>query len=122
MNIKLQKLTGLLPEGEYSGTIIETSVSKDIKYLWLKIEVDGTSDEILNISMPINSVLFDKFARCFVENSDVINTDEFVNTLIKFTLKDRTSSTGETFSKFVKISPVFEDEEENNNNNDTTEE
>ena len=118
MNIQLQKLTGLLPEGEYSGTIIETSVSKDMKYLWLKIEVDGTSNEILNISMPINSVLFDKFARSFVENSDVVNTDEFVNTLIQFTLKDRISSTGETFSKFVKISPVFIEEETNKEDNE----
>jgi len=33
MNIQLQKLTGLLPEGEYSGTIIETSVSKDILFI-----------------------------------------------------------------------------------------
>ncbi len=117
MNIPLQKLTGLLPEGEYSGTIIETSVSTDMKYLWLKIEVDDTSDEILNISMPINSVLFDKFARCFVEDSDVVNTDDFVNTMIKFTLKDRTSSIGETFSKFVKISPIYEETEEANENN-----
>lgn len=119
MNIQLQNITGRLPEGEYTGTITEATVSMDIKYLWLKIQVDGTSNETLNISMPINSVLFDKFARCFSEDLNVVNTDDFVNTMIKFTLKDRESLTGEIYSKFVKILPFFEDEEENNNDNET---
>ncbi len=122
MNIQLQNITGRLPEGEYTGTITETTVSMDIKYLWLKIRVDGTSNETLNISLPINSVLFDKFARFFAEDSTVVDTDDFVNTLIKFTLKDRESSTGEKYSKFINISPVFRSEEENNNDNDTNEE
>ena len=119
MNIQLQNITGHLPEGEYTGTITEATVSMDIKYLWLKIKVDGTSNETLNISMPINSVLFDKFARCFSEDLNVVNTDDFINTMIKFTLKDRESLTGEIYSKFVKIVPFFEDEEENNNVNET---
>ena len=42
--------------------------------------------------------------------------------MIKFTLKDRESLTGEIYSKFVKIIPFFEDEEENNNDNETNEE
>lgn len=119
MNIQLQNITGHLPEGDYTGTITEATVSMDIKYLWLKIKVDGTSNETLNISMPINSVLFDKFARCFSEDLNVVNTDDFVNTMIEFTLKDREALAGEIYSKFVKIVPFFEDEEENNNDNET---
>ena len=109
MNIQLQKTTGHLPEGNYEGVIKEANVSADLKYLWLKIDVENTSEQTLNISMPINSVIFDKFARCFVGNENSVNTDDFINTLIEFNLRDRPAFTGETYSKFVKISPIYEE-------------
>lgn len=109
MKLKLQKITGHIPQGSYQGVITEESVSFDGKYLWMKIELKDYI-EILNISIPINSVLFNQFALCFQDDDGNVDTEDFIDTEIKFTVGDKTIGVV-TYSKFLTLEPVWEDDE-----------
>lgn len=110
MKIKVNKITGHIPQGSYQGVITEASVSYDGKYLWLKVELNDYI-EVLNISLPINSVPFSKFAAWYEDDSGHIDTADFINTEINFTVADKVIG-GVTYSKFITLEPVWEEEED----------
>ena len=66
MRIQVVSTTNKMPEGNYTGTIVYQSVSKDNKYLWLNIEVDGYKP-LLNISISLASNLLNNFAINFAD-------------------------------------------------------
>lgn len=109
MLFKPQIVTGHIPEGDYEGVIREVSESFDSKYLWMKVEIDGM-DEILNISVPLNSVVLNNYAMNFCNKKGEVDTDDFIDTFIEFTVADRVVGS-ETYSKFTKLSPIMEENE-----------
>lgn len=108
MKLKLEKTSGNIPEGDYQGVIIEHSISADGKFIWFKIEIESV-EALLNISMPIKSVIFNTFAMDFADESGVYDTDDFVDTEIEFSLIDRTIN-GKVYSKFSSIKAIMEEE------------
>ena len=107
MIFKPQKITGRIPEGNYTGVIIEQSSSSDERYIWLKIEVDDL-DEIFNVSISVNSMIFNKFAQFFSNPNGEVNTEDFIDTMIEFSVTDREIN-GEIYSKIKTIEAVLED-------------
>ncbi len=109
MRIQVFKTTNNLPEGSYTGTIVYQSVSKDDKYLWLNVAIDGEKTE-LNISIALASNLLNNFAMNFADENGDLDTEDFLNVKISFTLIDREIN-GKIYSKFSSLEPVFEEEE-----------
>ncbi len=109
MKIKPQNITAKIPNGEYTGNIIEQSQSADMHFQWFKIEVDGIKD-ILNVSLPIDSVLFNEFAMCFCDENGEMDTEYFVDTPIRFTVISRNIN-GMEYSKLRTIEPIDDAEE-----------
>ena len=107
MLIKPRFVTGHIPEGDYEGVIREVSESYDSKYLWMKVEINGM-DELLNISVPLDSVVLNNFAIHFCNQNGEADTDDFIHTVIEFTVADKVVGS-ETYSKFTKLLPVTEE-------------
>ena len=106
MYFKPIKITTYIPSGIYEGAIIEQSCSSDERYLWIKIEIEGF-EEIFNTSLSVNSVLFNNFSQAFKNNDGIVNTEDFVNTMIRFSVTDRTIR-GQTYSKINSIEAILE--------------
>ena len=111
MIINIASTTNKLPEGAYTGTIVYQSVSKDNRYLWLNVEVDGYSS-LLNISISLASALFNNFARNFANESGDVDTEDFLNTRISFSLINK-KHTEYIYSKFSSLEPIINEEENN---------
>ena len=109
MRIQVVSTTNNLPEGNYTGTIVYQSVSKDNKYLWLNIEVDGYKP-LLNISISLASNLLNNFAINFADKDGDVDTEDFLNTRISFTLFNKEYDEN-IYSKFSSLEPIFEEEE-----------
>ena len=109
MKIKPQNLTGHIPPGRYNGTIIEQRESSDQRYLWLKIDVEER-DVILNIAIPCASVIFNDFAKAFVDKQGYVNTEDFVDTMIEFSLKNYELNDS-IYSRFTALNAIMEDDE-----------
>lgn len=109
MRIQVVSTTNNLPEGNYTGTIVYQSVSKDNKYLWLNIEVDGYKP-LLNISISLASNLLNNFAINFADKDGDVDTEDFLNTRISFTLFNKEYDE-KIYSKFSSLEPIFEEEE-----------
>lgn len=107
MIFKPQKITGRIPEGNYTGVIIEQSSSSDERYVWLKIEVEGI-EAIFNVAIPVSSMTFNKFAQTFSNSNGEVNTEDFIDTMIEFSVTDREIN-GEIYSKIKTIEAVLED-------------
>ena len=108
MKLTLQKLTGHIPDGNYQGYIVEQSVSDDGKYLWIKIEIEGMP-ELFNTSIATSSLLFHIFCRDFDTANNEIETEDFMNVMVAFTVKDHIIY-GQTYSKIVSLRAILEDE------------
>ena len=109
MKFKPEKVTGHIPAGNYRGAILSGNADNDKKYFWFKIEVEGM-EERLNISILFDSVLFNKYASYFEDESKEVDTDDFVGTPVKFTVSDK--QVGNTiYSKFTALDPVMDDED-----------
>lgn len=113
MIINVYNYVNHMPEGDYRGHISAVSVSNDNRYLWFKVAIENET-AILNISLPISSFLFNNFAKNFVEADGEVETDNFLNVLIDFNIEDK-DVYGQTYSRFTRLEPVFEEEEENEN-------
>lgn len=109
MRIQVVQTTNNLPEGNYTGTIIYQSVSNDNKYLWLNVGVDGQNAE-LNISIALASNLFNNFAMHFADENGELDTEDFLNKRISFTLFNKEINE-KIYSKFSSLEPIFEEEE-----------
>lgn len=109
MRIQVVSTTNQMPEGNYTGTIVYQSVSKDNKYLWLNIEVDGYKP-LLNISISLASNLLNNFAMNFADKDGDVDTEDFLNTRISFTLFNKEYDE-KIYSKFSSLEPIFEEEE-----------
>ena len=109
MRIQVVQTINNLPEGNYTGKITYQSVSSDNKYLWLNVAVDGRSSE-LNISIALASNLLNNFAMHFADVNGELDTEDFLNTRISFTLINREIN-GKVYSKFKRLDPIFEEEE-----------
>ena len=109
MRIQVVSTTNQMPEGNYTGTIVYQSVSKDNKYLWLNIEVDGYKP-LLNISISLASNLLNNFAINFADKDGDVDTEDFLNTRISFTLFNKEYDE-KIYSKFSSLEPIFEEEE-----------
>lgn len=109
MRIQVVETTNNLPEGNYTGTIVYQSVSNDNKYLWLNVAVDGKNLE-LNISIALASNLFNNFAMNFADVNGELDTEDFLNTRISFTLFNKEIN-DKIYSKFSSLEPIFEEEE-----------
>lgn len=107
MIFKPQKITGRIPAGNYTGVIIEQSSSSDERYVWLKIEVEGI-EEKFNVAIPMNSMTLNKFAQTFTNSNGEVNTEDFINVMVEFSVTDREIN-GEVYSKIKTIEAVLED-------------
>lgn len=108
MKFTPKNYVGHLPEGKYQGIITEQSESADKKYLWLKIAVEGEADTILNISISLNSMILNNFAKYYEDTNGEVDTEDFVDSLIDFSVQDKV--VGENvYSKFATLMPVFND-------------
>ncbi|MGN0493473.1 MAG: hypothetical protein ACI4F7_07475 [Acutalibacteraceae bacterium] len=110
MRIQVVKTVDKMPEGDYIGKIVYQSVSKDYKYLWLNIEVDGFSSQ-LNISISLSSNLLNNFAMNFADKYGELDTEDFINARISFSLIDKEINE-HIYSKFSRLE-LISDEEEN---------
>lgn len=99
-----------VPEGEYFGTIREANLSSDGKYFWFVIDVECL-ERRLNISVYVNHPLFVNFAQNYIDDNGELETDDFVDSFIKFSVIDKKIN-GNIYSKFSALEPMFEDEEE----------
>lgn len=108
MLFKHQKITGHYNHGNYKGTIVEQTASSDERYLWLKIHVDE-KESLLNIAIPCASMIFNEFASVFADEDGNVDTADFVDTEIEFTLKD-CEINGTVYSRFAKVNAVMEDD------------
>lgn len=109
MRIQVVQTINNLPEGDYMGIITNQSVSNDNKYLWLNVAVDGHSSE-LNISIALASNILNNFAIHFADKDGELDTEDFLNTRISFTLINREIN-GKVYSKFKRLDPIFEEKE-----------
>ena len=98
------------PEGEYCGTIREANLSSDGKYFWFVIDVEDLKRK-LNISIPVNHPLFINFAQDYIDDNGELETDDFIDSFIKFSVIDKEIN-GNVYSKFSALESIFEDEEE----------
>ena len=110
MRIQVVSTTNNMPEGNYIGTIVYQSISRDNKYLWLNIEVDGYNT-LLNISISLASNLLNNFAMNFADQNGDVDTEDFLNSRITFTLLNKEYD-GKIYSKFSSLEPILEEEEE----------
>lgn len=110
MRIQVVQTINNLPEGNYTGKITNQSVSSDNKYLWLNVAVDGRSSE-LNISIALASNLLNNFAMHFADVNGELDTEDFLNVRISFTLINREIN-GKVYSKFSSLEPIFDESEE----------
>lgn len=110
MRIQVVQTINNLPEGNYTGKITNQSVSSDNKYLWLNVAVDGRSSE-LNISIALASNLLNNFAMHFADVNGELDTEDFLNVRISFTLINREIN-GKVYSKFSSLEPIFDEYEE----------
>ena len=110
MRIQVVQTINNLPEGNYTGKITNQSVSSDNKYLWLNVAVDGRSSE-LNISIALASNLLNNFAMHFADVNGELDTEDFLNVRISFTLIQREIN-GKVYSKFSSLEPIFDESEE----------
>lgn len=110
MIIKPQNLTGHIPPGNYKGYILEQRPSVDNRYLWLKIQPEN-QNIILNITIPCASVVFNDFALDFANDKGIVNTEDFIDTMVEFTLKDYEVN-GTIYSRFSALKAILEDDEE----------
>ena len=109
MRIQVVKTINNLPEGNYTGKITNQSISNVNKYLWLNVAVDGHSSE-LNISIALASNILNNFAIHFADADGELDTEDFLNVRIAFTLINREIN-GKVYSKFSSLEPIFEEEE-----------
>ena len=109
MRIQVVSTTNQMPEGNYTGKIVYQSISKDNRYLWLNVEVDGYSS-LLNISISLASNLLNNFAMNFADEQGDVDTEDFVDTRISFTLFNKEYDE-KIFSKFSSLEPIFEEED-----------
>ena len=109
MRIQVVQTINNLPEGDYTGKITNQSISNDNKYLWLNVAVDGHSSE-LNISIALASNILNNFAIHFADADGELDTEDFLNVRIAFTLINREIN-GKVYSKFSSLEPIFEEEE-----------
>lgn len=109
MRIQVVSTTNQMPEGNYTGTIVYQSVSKDNRYLWLNVEVDGYSS-LLNISISLASNLLNNFAMNFADEKGDVDTEDFLDTKISFTLFNKEYDE-KIYSKFSSLEPIFEEKE-----------
>ncbi|MBE6713057.1 MAG: hypothetical protein E7580_06010 [Ruminococcaceae bacterium] len=93
-------------EKKYKGVIVEQKPTPDERYLWLLIEVEGKSS-MLNITIPTGSMLFNTFATAFADSNGEVDTKDFIDTEIEFTLKDREIN-GTIYSRFATLEAVME--------------
>lgn len=110
MRIQVVKTINNLPEGNYTGKITNQSVSSDNKYLWLNVAVDGQKSE-LNISTSLASNLLNNFAMNFADADGELDTEDFLNVRISFTLINREIN-GKVYSKFSSLEPISDEYEE----------
>ena len=95
-------------EKKYKGVIVEQKPTPDERYLWLLIEVEGKSS-MLNITIPTGSMLFNTFATAFADSNGEVDTKDFIDTEIEFTLKDKKNN-GAIYSRFATLDVIMEDE------------
>lgn len=112
MRIQVVKTVDKMPEGDYIGKIVYQSVSKDYKYLWLNIEVEGFSSQ-LNISIALSSNLLNDFALNFADTDGELDTEDFINERISFSLIDREINE-HIYSKFSRLELISDSVEEEN--------
>ena len=110
MKMQLKEVTNHIPAGDYQGTIVEQNESSDGKFLWLKIKVDE-AESTLSTSIYLNSVMFYNFAKYFADDNGEIDTEDFLDTMVQFTVADKKCGDN-IYSKLTKLSPVFEEEVE----------
>lgn len=108
MRIQVVEAVNHMPEGNYTGTIVYQSVSNDNKYLWLNIAVDGQNSE-LNISIALASNLLNNFAIHFADEKGELDTEDFLNTRISFSLFNKEINE-KIYSKFSSLEPIFDEE------------
>lgn len=109
MKFKIKSYAKRIPEGSYTGVIREVYASSDSHYLWFTIDVDD-SNKCLNISVPINSIVLNDFAVYFADKSSgEVDSDDFIDTMIEFTVYDKEIN-GEVYSKIKKITPVLDED------------
>lgn len=110
MKMQLKEVTNHIPAGDYQGTIVEQNESSDGKFLWLKIKVDE-AESTLSTSIYLNGVMFYNFAKYFADDNGELDTEEFLNAEVQFSVADKQSGDN-IYSKLTKLSPVFEEEVE----------
>lgn len=108
MKLKLNQIVGRISEGNHKGVIRKQTISSDRKYQWFQIEVNGV-EETLNISVPFDSIIFNQFAQAFCDENGEIDTEDFVDVEIEFTVSDK-SINGVVYSKFQSLQALMEEE------------
>ena len=106
MKFRPQKVAGHFPAEKYRGVIVEQKPTPDERFIWLLIEVEGKSS-MLNITIPTGSMLFNSFASAFADSNGEVDTTDFVDTVIEFTLKDKEIN-GAIYSRFATLEAVME--------------
>lgn len=106
MLLQLQQIVENIEEGSYSGWIKSCSVSQNGEYIWFKIKLDNTNF-ILNTSLPIAGKVFNDFAVNFVDENGNLDTKDFLNVNIDFSVVDRKINE-KVYSKIIKIIPKEE--------------
>lgn len=113
MKLVIDNYVNHLPPGNYKGYIVKETESEDSKYLWLNIELMN-ENTVLNISIPTKSFILQNFAKYFVVKDNEVDTSDFINTLVDFTVEDKKIN-DDVFSKFKRLIPIFDNEEETDN-------
>lgn len=109
MKFRPQNVTGHFPAGiKYRGVILEQKPTPDERFIWLLVEVEGKSS-MLNITIPCASMLFNTFASAFADSKGEMDTNDFVDTEIEFTLKDKEIN-GVIYSRFATLTVIMEDD------------
>lgn len=98
-NFKPQHIVSRLEEGEHTGILKEIYYLEEKGSFWFKINVDGV---ILNTSLSQNSIVFNNFAINFVDDNGCFDTDDLINKMIKFNVKD-SKLNNTIFSKITEI-------------------
>lgn len=107
MKFKVKKYSNHIEAGEYIGHISEIFTGTDDKYVGMRIITEG-SDVIYSTSLAFNSVIFQQFSVCYMDENGIADTDDMQGSLIRFTVEDRETS-NDIISKIVKIEPMSEE-------------
>lgn len=108
MKLNINRSTKILPEGTYTGTIMQTTVSNGKTFIWFNIIVDKLK-VIFNTSLAINSEIFTNFAENYLDENCSFDTDDLALEYIIFTVTDKEATNGSKYSKIVEIAPFTED-------------